>query len=144
MHGAAEAPEEGAACCSSRPIDPSPRRENTMSDDPLEDMRKWADRAAKAQAAGAQAYARLLRQAEEGSSGQAARIARFIAATYNGTAFPLDLFELRAVDVDISDDMLLCLDALRWGKSDLYNLIPNGDERIRTMIKDWKLVPAGQ
>jgi len=115
-----------------------------MSDDPLEDMRKWADRAAKAQAAGAEAYARLLRQAEEGSSGQAARIARFIAATYNGTAFPLDLFELRAVDVEISDDMLLCLDALRWGKSDLYNLIPNGDERIRAMIKDWKLVPAGQ
>ena len=112
-----------------------------MSDDPLEDMRKWADRAAKAQAAGAQVYARLLHQAEEGSSGQAARIARFIAATYNGTAFPLDL---RAVDVEISDDMLLCLDALRWGKSDLYNLIPNGDERIRAMIKDWKLVPAGQ
>jgi hypothetical protein len=115
-----------------------------MSDDPLEDMRKWADRAAKAQAAGAQAYARLLRQAEEGSSGQAVRIARFIAATYNGTAFPLDLFELRAVDVEISDDMLLCLDALRWGKSDLYNLIPNGDERIRAMIKEWKLAPAGQ
>lgn len=115
-----------------------------MSDDPLEDMRKWADRAAKAQAAGAQAYARLLRQAEEGSSGQTARIARFIAATYNGTAFPLDLFELRAVDVEISDDMLLCLDALRWGKSDLYNLIPNGDERIRAMIKDWKLVPASK
>ena len=61
---------------------PSPRRENTVSDDPLEDMRKWADRAAKAQAAGAQAYARLLRQAEEGSSGQAARVARFIA--YSG------------------------------------------------------------
>ena len=115
-----------------------------MSDDPLNDMRVWAERAAKAQAAGAQAYARLLRHAEQGSSGQAARIARFIAATYNGTTFPLDLFELRAVDVEISDDMLLCLDALRWGKSDLYNLIPNGDDRIRAMIKDWKLGPDGQ
>ena len=115
-----------------------------MSDDPLNDLHAWAERAAKAQAAGAQAYARLLFQAEEGSSGQAGRIARFIAATYNGIAFPLDLFELRAVDVEISDDMLMCLDALRWGKSDLYNLIPNGDERIRAMIEDWKLVPAGQ
>ena len=115
-----------------------------MSDDPLNDMRVWAERAAKAHRLGIALVQRVLRQAEEGSSGQAARIARFIAATYNGTAFPLDLFELRAVDVEISDDMLLCLDALRWGKSDLYNLIPNGDERIRTMIKDWKLVPAGQ
>ena len=116
-----------------------------MNKDQFDDrQRQWAERAAKAQAAGAQAYARLLRQAEDGTSGQAARIARFVAATYNGTAFPLDLFELRAVDVEISDDMLLCLDALRWGKSDLYSLIPNGDERIRAMIKDWKLVPAGQ
>ena len=54
-------------------------------------MRVWAEQTAKAQAAGAQAYARLLRQAEEGSSGQSAGIARFIAAAYNGTAFPLDV-----------------------------------------------------
>lgn len=115
-----------------------------MSDDPLNDMREWAARAVKAQAAGAQAYARLLRPAEEGSSGQAARIARFIAATYKGTAFPLDLFELRAVDVEISDDMLRCLDALRWGKSDLYNLVPDGEERVRSILTGWKLGPAGQ
>ena len=45
--------------------------------------------------------------AEERNSGQIiARGAAFIAATYNGQAFPLDLFELRAVDIAISDDML--------------------------------------
>jgi hypothetical protein len=115
-----------------------------MSDDPLKDMRVWAERAAKAQAAGAQAYARLLRHTEEGTSGQAAQIARFIAATYDGSAYPLDPFELRAVDVAISDDMLLCLDALRWGKSDLYNLVPEGDARVRSILTGWKLGPAGQ
>lgn len=61
--------------------------------------------------------------AEKRDSGQIARVARFIAATYNGTAFPLDLFELRAVDVAISDDMLRCLDALRWARADLHTLV---------------------
>ena len=38
--------------------------------------------------AGAQAFARLLKLAEERDSGQIPRIARFLAATYNGQAFP--------------------------------------------------------
>src|SRR4051812_22738115 len=51
---------------------------------------------------GAQAFARLLKLAEERHSGQIQRIARFLAATYNGDAFKLDPFELRAVDIAIS------------------------------------------
>ena len=39
-----------------------------------------------ASATGAQAFARLLRLAEERSSGQIARVVRFLAATYNGQA----------------------------------------------------------
>jgi hypothetical protein len=89
--------------------------------------------------AGAQAFARLLKLAEERDSGQIARIARFLAATYNGQAFQLDLFELRAVDVAISDDMLCCLDALRWGRADLHTLVPNGDARVRGIIERWRL-----
>jgi hypothetical protein len=45
--------------------------------------------------AGAQTFARLLTLAEERDSGQIPRIARFLAATYNGQAFQFDLFELR-------------------------------------------------
>jgi hypothetical protein len=56
--------------------------------------------------------------AEERDSGQIVRVARFLAATYNGQAFPLDVFERRAVDVAIGDDMLQCLDALRWAGRD--------------------------
>ena len=48
--------------------------------------------------AGTQAFARLLKLAEERDSGQIPRIARFLAATYNGEAFQFNLFELRAVD----------------------------------------------
>ncbi len=88
---------------------------------------------------GAQAFARLLKLAEERDSGQIPRIARFLAATYNGQAFQFDLFELRIVDIAISDDMLSCLDALRWGRADLHTLIPNGDARVRAVIERWGL-----
>ena len=86
-------------------------------------------RKGEATAKGGHAFQRLLQLAETRDSGQVHRIALFIAATYNGEAFPFDLFELRAAGVAISDDMLLCIDALRWGQADLYRLVPDGDRR---------------
>jgi hypothetical protein len=101
-------------------------------------------RSRQATQAGARAFARLLQLAEERDSGQIHRIARFLAATYNGQAFPLDPFELRALDIAISDDMLCCLDALRWARADLYTLVPDGDARMRAVIDRWGLQwPAG-
>ena len=101
-------------------------------------------RSRQATQAGARAFARLLQLAEERDSGQIHRIARFLAATYNGQAFPLDPFELRAVDIAIGDDMLSCLDALRWARADLYTLVPDGDARMRAVIDRWGLQwPAG-
>jgi hypothetical protein len=102
-------------------------------------------RSRQATQAGAQPFARLLKLAEERDSGQIQRIARFLAATYNGQAFQLDPFELRAVDIAISDDMLQCLDALRWGRADLHTLVPDGDARIRAVIERWGLQwPEGE
>ena len=102
-------------------------------------QREWDERARLAQAAAAQAFGRLLKLAEERDSGQIRRIVRFLASTFNGDAFPFDLFELRAVDVDISDDMLVCLDALRWAKADLYKLVPDGERRVLAAIAAWGL-----
>ena len=96
-------------------------------------------RSLQATQASTQAFARLLRLAEERDSGQIPRIVRFLAATYNGQAFRFDLFELRAVDIAISNDMLCCLDALRWGRADLHTLIPGGDARVRAIIERWGL-----
>ncbi|MEF7616945.1 hypothetical protein V4F39_23725 [Aquincola sp. MAHUQ-54] len=100
---------------------------------------EYQTRSRAATAAGAQAFARLLHLAEERDSGQIGRVARFLAATYNGQAFPLDVFELRAVDVAISDDMLQSLDALRWGRADLHTLVPDGDRRVQAVIRRWGL-----
>ena len=111
-----------------------------MTHDEIErQQREWDERARVAQAAAAQAFARLLKLAEERDSGQIRRIARFLASTFNGEAFPFDLFEFRAVDIEISDDMLTCLDALRWAKADLYKLVPDGEKRVLAVIAAWGL-----
>ena len=88
-----------------------------------DDMQRMLLRKAEATAGGGHAYQRLLQITETGDSGQVRRIAYFLAATYNAEAFALDLFELRAAGVAISGDMLLCIDALRWGQADLYRLV---------------------
>ncbi len=106
------------------------------------DEDEWMRRATPAQAQAAQAYARLLDIAEKSDTGQARRIARFIAATYNGRAYPFDLFDLRGLDVAISDDLLACLDALRWAKEDLFKLVPNGERRVKSVIQSWGIVAA--
>lgn len=104
-----------------------------------DDMQRLELRKREATAKGAHAFQRLLQLAETRDSGQVRRVARFIAATYNGEAFPLDLFELRAVDEAIGDDMLLCIDALRWGQADLHRLVPAGERRVREVIELWGL-----
>lgn len=103
---------------------------------------EWDRRALDAQAKAAQAYLRLVEIAERSDSGQARRVACFLASTINGSAFPFDLFELHALDVALADDALACIDALRWGKADLHKLIPNGEQRIAAVLASWGLGSA--
>lgn len=113
-------------------------------DDYQQQQQEMVARADRVQGPATQAYERLLRLAETSDSGQAGKVVAFIAATYNGAAYPLDLFIARTVDVKIGDDMLMCIDALRWGRADLYKLVPDGERRIEAIIKDWGLQRAGQ
>ena len=110
-----------------------------MAPETLDDLDTFAARSGESTRKGAQAFARLLQLTENRDSGQIPRVARFLAATYNGQAFQLDPFELRAIDIAISDDMLCCLDALRWGRADLYTQVPDGDARVRAVIDHWCL-----
>lgn len=100
---------------------------------------EWEARAQRAQGAAAQAMERLLTLAETRDSGQIRTVVNFLASTYNSQDFPYDPFELRMVDVPISDDMLACLDALRWGRADLYKLVRDGAPRIEAVIQAWGL-----
>jgi hypothetical protein len=72
-------------------------------------------RAAAARWAAAQTLSRLLQIAERSDAGLAYAVAEFLASYFNGRAFPFALFDLRAVDLAIGDDMLLRLDTLRGG-----------------------------
>jgi len=106
------------------------------------DEAEWQRRAAEVQAQAAHAFARLLVIAETSETGQAGRVARFVASTFNGLAYPFDPFSLRALDVAISDDMLLCLDAVRWAKADLHKLVPDGESRVKAILRLWQIEPA--
>ena len=108
--------------------------------DHLREQAVWDEQAAKAQSKAAQAFARLLEIADH-DTGQAARVRRFIAASFNGNRFAFDLFDLRAMDVEISNDVLACMDALRWARADLYKLVPDGLERVQSLIVDWGMGP---
>lgn len=100
---------------------------------------EWDRRAQETQAKAAQAFLRLVEIAERHDTGQARRVASFLASTFNGAAFPFDLFELRTLDVGLADDAVACIDALRWGKADLHKLIPDGERRIEAVITSWGL-----
>jgi hypothetical protein len=102
----------------------------------------WQRRAEEVQGRAAHAYARLIEQALDTDTGQAGRVAQFVASTFNGRAYVFDLFDLRAVNVAISDDMLLCMDALRWAKNDLYRLVPDGEAKVQAVIKAWGIKSA--
>lgn len=106
---------------------------------PFESLDIFAARSDEATRNGAQAFGRLLDIAENGNSGQTPRVARFLAAVHNGLVYPFDPFEMRMVDIAISDDMLQCLDALRWGRFDLHDLIVDGDARMRAVLRRWRL-----
>lgn len=112
--------------------------------DPLNELRvvdsggdARGDARAGAHRRGVEAFERLLASAERSDTGQAGRVARFLAGLYNGEAFPFDLFELRAVDLAIGDDMLCCLNAHRWAVADLHSQVSDGDQRVRRMIEAW-------
>lgn len=98
---------------------------------------EWAQRAQKATGAATGAYERLLKIAETDVGGQAGRVARILAGLFNGTVFPIDPYDLRPLDVEISDDILTCLDALRWAKQDVHTLVPHGEERTLAVLKLW-------
>lgn len=99
---------------------------------PLNDDEK---RARRAHANGAKAFERLLRIAEGSGTGQASKVAEFVAATVGHVRF--DMFNLRAVDLAISDDILICLEVIRWGKFPITHLVADGQVRVERVSYEW-------
>lgn len=89
--------------------------------------------------AAAAAYERLLELAETRNSGQVARVASFLAATWNSRSFHFDLRDLCAVDEEIRQDMLAVLSALYGMAPYSYDLVENGEARVGQVIRDWRI-----
>ncbi len=100
---------------------------------------EWSEAAEASQIRAASAYLRLIKLSEEGKSGQCRIVSQFIASTFDGSTYPFDLSDLQRVDIAISKDMLTCLDALRWGKTELYQLVPDGNERVQAICDAFDL-----
>lgn len=97
--------------------------------------RDYEERGRLITAQAAQAFNRLLQRATGPDSGQAGRVAAFIATVVGRAKF--DIYELRALDVEISDDVLVCMDAIRWGKVHLTETVPGGLERAEAICREW-------
>lgn len=97
------------------------------------DEATWAQRGDQATSAAMDAFDRLVRFAESSERGQGQTVARFLAALLD--VYPLDVYDLRAVDIAISDDMLTCLEAVRWNRVSVLDLVPNGHERCIALCK---------
>lgn len=93
----------------------------------------WDSRVAAIQDAVPSAYERLLVEAERGGDAQSHRIANFIAATHGRVTSHFSLMDLSALDVGMSDDVLLCIDAIRWGMPELHLLVPDGLRRVEAI-----------
>jgi hypothetical protein len=104
---------------------------------------EYRARSADATEKGAVAFGRLLALAETRDSGQIEKVAAFIGACWNGKRH-FDLFDLRAVDAVIGDDMLAVLEALRWGQRAIENMVPEGNRRIVDMLTAWGMYGRGQ
>ena len=96
---------------------------------------EYEERATLATARAAQAFNRLLQRTTASDTGQAGRVAAFIAAVVGRAKF--DIYELRILDVEISDDVLMCIDAIRWGKVHLAETVPGGLERAEAICREW-------
>ena len=107
------------------------------------EMEERDARADKATEKGAAALDRLLSLAETRDSGQIPRIASFIGACWNGRRH-FDLFDLRMVDLKISDDMIAVIDALRWKRKDINHMFPDANIRIVNVLERWGMYGEDQ
>ena len=79
------------------------------------------------------AYERLLRRAEEPGLRLDDGVLAFVLTVSDWQGACLDMSVLRRVDIPVADDMLVCLEALRWVAGDLCDVVANGRRRLRTL-----------
>jgi hypothetical protein len=81
---------------------------------------------------------------EHPTTGQAGRLARFLAGVYNGSDYPFDLTELRGLDTALANACLDYLNYDRLAKREVHHHLAGGDRALHQWIKDYRIEPALQ
>lgn len=79
---------------------------------------------------------------EHPTTGQAGRLVRFLAGVYNGSDFPFDLTDLRALDTELANACLDYLNYDRLGKREVHHHLSGGDRELHQWLKDYGVEPA--
>jgi len=70
------------------------------------------------------------------------RLVRFLAGLYNGSDYPFDLTDLRALDTRLANACLDYLNYDRLGKAEVHKHLQGGDRQLNQWIEDVGLEPA--
>ena len=79
------------------------------------------------------AYERLLSRAEEPGLRPDDSVLAFVLTVSDWHRATLDMSVLRQADIPVADDMLVCLEALRWVKGDLCDVVGDGRRRVHAL-----------
>jgi hypothetical protein len=78
---------------------------------------------------------------EQPTSGQARRLVRFLAGVYNGSDYPFDLTELRALDTELANACLDYLSYDRLGKQEVHHHLAGGDRTLHRWLEEYAILP---
>lgn len=79
---------------------------------------------------------------EHPTTGQAGRLVRFLAGVYNGSEYPFDLTDLRALDTELANACLDYLNYDRLGKREVHHHLAGSDRELHQWLKDYRIEPA--
>jgi len=79
---------------------------------------------------------------EHPTTGQAGRLVRLLAGLYNGSDYPFDLTDLRALDTRLANACLDYLNYDRLGKREVHHHLSGGDSQLNRWIKDYGIESA--
>lgn len=90
------------------------------------------------------AFERLLSRAEEPGLRRDDSVLVFILTVSDWQSATLDISMLRRADIPVADDMLVCLEALRWIKGDLCDVVGDGRRRVHALRERANMDPSGK
>jgi hypothetical protein len=79
---------------------------------------------------------------EHPTTGQAGRLVRFLAGVYDGSDYPFDLTDLRALDTELANACLDYLNYDRLAKREVHHHLCGGDRELHQWLRDYRIEPA--